>query len=184
MISSRQPITVLIVQVLFLISSCALPIHTPVPWDNPEICSKSANEDGFVSSSICRTNRVPISGTPKVATGRTDLLRRNAERFDGVEEAHDFRIVHRNRRRIDAGQILQHPHHRRIVVPENIELEQVRVEGMVIEMGRFPLRVFVVGRELNRRNVFDVDIIRNDDDPARMLAGASLDARTAGRQTG
>src|SRR5699024_19377 len=49
-----------------LMSSCALPSQTSVPCDKPEITTNSENVLGFVSSSICLTNDVPNSGTPKV----------------------------------------------------------------------------------------------------------------------
>src|SRR5699024_7578560 len=65
-ISSRQQITLDKSHVPDLIRSCALPNHTSVPWDSPEILTNSEKEVGFVSSNICLTNPVPNSGTPKV----------------------------------------------------------------------------------------------------------------------
>ena len=49
-----------------LMISCALPIHTSVPWDRPEMRISSSIVVGCVSSSIWRTNFVPNSGTPYV----------------------------------------------------------------------------------------------------------------------
>ena len=48
------------------ISSCALLSHTSVPWDNPEIRTRSEKFFGFVSRSICMTNSVPNSGMPRL----------------------------------------------------------------------------------------------------------------------
>ena len=66
MILSRVEIVSFRVIVPFSMSVWALPSHTSVPWDKPEIRSKSANVFGFVSNSMPRTNFVPNSGIPKV----------------------------------------------------------------------------------------------------------------------
>ena len=47
------------------IKYCALFNHTSVPCDNPEIRTKSEKVFGCVSRSICITNSVPNSGTPR-----------------------------------------------------------------------------------------------------------------------
>ena len=67
MMSSRHPITSEIVQILLLISSCALPSQQPVPCVSPEIWSRSVKFFGCASMSTPRMKRVPISGKPKVA---------------------------------------------------------------------------------------------------------------------
>ena len=46
---SRVPITSEMVQVPALIRSWALPSHTSVPWDRPEICSRSEKLVGWDS---------------------------------------------------------------------------------------------------------------------------------------
>lgn len=48
--------------------SCALPTHTFVPWEKPEMRTSSEKFFGFVSSSIFRTKRVPYSGRPMEPT--------------------------------------------------------------------------------------------------------------------
>ena len=70
MMESRVPMTVEIVQVPFAISSCAFPVQTSVPWDNPETWSRSAKDCGRDSCSIWMTNRVPSSGSPSVPKGQ------------------------------------------------------------------------------------------------------------------
>ena len=66
MISSRHPITSASVALPWRINSSALPNHTSVPWDNPEICNNSAKVVGCVSFNMPRTKRVPNSGIPNV----------------------------------------------------------------------------------------------------------------------
>ena len=66
MMLSRQPITSEMVQIWFLMRSWALPFHTSVPWDRPEIWIRSLKFLGWASMSICRTKGVPSSGMPKV----------------------------------------------------------------------------------------------------------------------
>ena len=65
MISSRQQIAVEISAFPSSINVCALPSHTSVPWDRPEIRTRSEKHFGFVSFNICITNSVPNSGTPR-----------------------------------------------------------------------------------------------------------------------
>ena len=55
MIESRVPMISLMVQVPFLISSSPLPSQMPVPWDRPEICSRSAKVLGLAVCIICIT---------------------------------------------------------------------------------------------------------------------------------
>ena len=64
MISSRQQMHEASGAMPALTISCALPIHTSVPWDRPEMRISSSIVVGCVSSSIWRTNFVPNSGTP------------------------------------------------------------------------------------------------------------------------
>ena len=66
MMESRVPMTSEMVQVLLRIRSWALPSHTSVPWDRPEICSRSENLVGWDSSSMPRTKLVPSSGRLRV----------------------------------------------------------------------------------------------------------------------
>ena len=101
------------------------------------------------------------------------------QRVDGIEDRHRFRIVHRNRRRIDPGDILQQTHRRRIDVAEDIEFQDVVMDIMEIEVRRFPFGIRVIGRILNRRKVIDVHGARDDDDAAGMLAGCPFDTLTS-----
>ena len=64
MISSRVQIAVEMVATPLMIRSCALPSHTLVPWDRPEIRTRSENALGFASITICIAKSVPNSGMP------------------------------------------------------------------------------------------------------------------------
>ena len=66
----------LAVEIVALPSSirvCALPSHTSVPCDRPEIRIRSENDCGFVSRSIWITKSVPNSGTPRHPSGQPPM---------------------------------------------------------------------------------------------------------------
>ena len=69
MISSRQQIAVEITASPFSINVWAFPSHTSVPWDKPEIRTRSEKLCGCVSWSIWITKSVPNSGTPSDPSG-------------------------------------------------------------------------------------------------------------------
>ena len=89
MISSRQPITcsngILLNLVFPVTKSLALFNHTSVPCDNPDILTISVNVFGRESFNISRTNLVPISGTPKLATSVSKLSSSGVNPIDSVE---------------------------------------------------------------------------------------------------
>ena len=63
-ISSRVQMAEEIVAVPSSISFCALPSHTSVPCERPEIRTRSENSCGFASITICIAKSVPNSGMP------------------------------------------------------------------------------------------------------------------------
>ena len=65
MISSRVQIAVEIVAFPSWISVCALPSHTSVPCDRPEIRTRSEKYFGCASMTICIAKSVPNSGIPR-----------------------------------------------------------------------------------------------------------------------
>ncbi|MPM78708.1 hypothetical protein SDC9_125719 [bioreactor metagenome] len=107
------------------------------------------------------------------------LLRRDPQHFGTAENLHDIRIVGRDCLRIDSGQILQHPDYGRIIVSKYIQFQHVIMDGVEVEVGRFPLRVLRIGRELDRCEIIDIHVVRNDDDAAGMLSGRPFHARAA-----
>ena len=70
MISSRVQIAVEIVAFPSSINVCALPSHTSVPWESPEIRIRSENSCGFASMTICMAKSVPNSGIPSAPSGQ------------------------------------------------------------------------------------------------------------------
>ena len=68
MISSRVEMASFNLQIPSVIRVCALSSHTLVPWEKPEIRTRSEKCCGLESSNMPRTNLVPHSGTAKEAT--------------------------------------------------------------------------------------------------------------------
>ena len=100
-----------------------------------------------------------------------DILRLDPQRVRTLEQAHDLSGVKRDiLDRIESCEILQHTDHRRIIVSENIEFQQVVVDGMVIEMGRDRLRGHIVRRMLYRGKRIDHLAERQNNDTSRMLS--------------
>ncbi len=77
------------------------------------------------------------------------------------------------------GEVLEHADHGGIIVSQDVQLQQVVVDGMVIKMGGDRGCGGVVGRMLYRGKGVDLLPQREDDDPARVLAGGPLHAHTA-----
>ncbi|MNC04907.1 hypothetical protein D3C75_523580 [compost metagenome] len=67
-------------------------------------------------------------------------------------------------------------------MPQNIQLEQVFLKGVVIEVGGLPVGAGVIRRVLHRRHILHINIIGYNHDAAGMLAGAPFDAGAASRQ--
>ena len=66
---------------------------------------------------------------------------------------------------------------------ENIQLQQVGIDGMVIKMGRNNIRGLIVGRMLHRGEGIDVLTVRQYDDTAGMLSGGSVNTGTSCNDT-
>ena len=62
---------------------------------------------------------------------------------------------------------------------QNVQLEQVMVDGMVVKMGRDDVRRHIVGRMLDGRKGIDLLAQGQDYDTARMLARGPADTGTA-----
>ena len=101
------------------------------------------------------------------------LLRRNSEGFQTNEQLHDALIVQRKLNRIHARDVLQHSDHRRIIVSQNVELQQVVVNGMIVKMRCDNRRCHIVGRVLHRRKRIDLLSERKNHDAAGVLTGRS-----------
>ena len=64
-------------------------------------------------------------------------------------------------------------------MPENVQLQQVVVDGMVVKMGRDDIRRHIVGRVLDRREGVDLLPVGQHHDAAGMLAGGTPHAHAA-----
>ena len=62
---------------------------------------------------------------------------------------------------------------------QNIQLQQVMVNGVIIKMGSDDICVGIIGRMLHRSKGINVFPVRQDDDPSRMLSGTPADSRTS-----
>ena len=106
---------------------------------------------------------------PKLAPA--DVLRLDPQRVRTLEQTHDLPGIQRNiLNRIQSCEILQHTDHRRIIVSENIKLQQVVVDGVVIEMRRDRLRRHIIRRMLYRGKRIDHLAERQNNDTSRMLS--------------
>ena len=73
------------------------------------------------------------------------------------------------------GDIFQHTDHGRIIVSQNIQLQQVRIDRMVIKMGGDNIGIHIICRMLYRSEGVDIFTKRKNDDTARMLSGGTTD---------
>ena len=98
-----------------------------------------------------------------------------------MKQLHDVFVIERNGLGVDAGQILQPPDHGGIIVSQNIQLQQVGINGMVIKMSGDNIAVHIVGRVLDRSKLLNVPANRKNNDSSGVLArgpahsGAALD---------
>ncbi len=76
-------------------------------------------------------------------------------------------------------QVLEHTDHGGIIVSQNIQLQQVVVNGVVVKVGRDGLGGHIVGRVLHRGEGIDHLSQGKDDDTARVLSRGAPYAHTA-----
>ena len=112
-----------------------------------------------------------------------DVLRFDTKCFRIMEQRHNIFIIQRNRLRIQSGQIFQTTNHRRIIMTENIKLQQVMVDGMVLKMCCNNICIHIICRMLDCGKFINLMFMRYYDNSTRMLACGSLYTRTAFRQT-
>ena len=92
----------------------------------------------------------PEFGDAQASDFGTQFFRRDAEGLGRAEQAHRRRIVERNGRGLDMGHIFEHADDRRIIMAEDVELDQTAFDGVVVEVGRDDAAVFLVGRVRGR----------------------------------
>ena len=122
--------------------------------------------------------------TAEVAQYRVGIrvVARVFERLARVEQAHGFRVVQRNLLRVHACEVLQMPDDGRIIVSEFVELQEVRIDGVILEVGGDDLGIRVVRRMLDRTDVVNLNLLGHNDNAARMLARGTAHARAARRE--
>ena len=62
---------------------------------------------------------------------------------------------------------------------QDVQLQQVVVDGMIVKMGGDDIRTGIICRVLHRRKGVDVLPVGQDDDSSRVLAGTAADAGTS-----
>ena len=97
-----------------------------------------------------------------------------------LEQAHDLPAVQRDiLNRINANQVLEHTYHGRIIVPQDIQLQQVVVNGMVVKVGGHRGGGHIIGRVLYRGKGIDFLAQGKYDNTARVLSRGAAHAHAA-----
>ena len=110
-------------------------------------------------------------GNAKASQGAAvDILRLDSQSLCILKQRHDVLVIQWNGLRIQAGQVLQHTNHGRIIVSQNVQLQQVVVDGVVIKMGGNDVRGHIVGGMLNGSKGVNLLPVGQYHDTARMLA--------------
>ncbi len=160
----------------------ALPSHTSVPCEKPDRRTRISNFVGCVSCSISTREAGAEfrdgDGADRPQNGVVFI----AQHLAGREDRHGILIVERDFLRVDAGHVLQHADHGRVIVAQHVELQEVFLHGVIFKMRRDPFGVLVVRRVLHGAEVPDLILLRDDDEAAGVLAGRALDADAAERQ--
>ena len=107
------------------------------------------------------------------------VFARVLKRLARMEQAHGLRVVKRNLLRVHAGEVLQMLDNGRVIVSQLVELQEVRVNGVILEVGGNDLGIRVVRRMLNRTDVVNLNLLGHNDNAARMLTRGAAHARAA-----
>ena len=145
-----------------------------------------------LNNEICTELR--DSETPEPAP--VDILRLDSQHFRPVEQLDHLFVIQRNLRcdkrivrivlivhGIGSDIVLQSTDHGRIVVSQDIQLQQVVVDGVIVKVGRDNAALHIIGRMLDRGELIDIVAVGKHDDTARMLSCTSPDPGTSHRDT-
>ena len=119
------------------------------------------------------------------ADSTVNLLRRNAKRRCILEDTHRFFIAHRNllgikvRIHILLQIFFQHLQNHRIIVAQNIQLNQTVIDAVIIVVSSNRSAILIIGRTVHRRNIMDIHITRHNHNTSGMLARSALDTGKA-----
>ena len=130
---------------------------------------------------LARERRAEFRDAERAAR-RAELLGRQAERHGRIENRHRRLVIERNRLRIAMREVFEHFDDGRIIMAEDVELDDTAADGMIVEMRRNRAAVHVVRRMLERREEMHVHVARHDHDAGRMLARRRFDAHAAMRE--
>jgi hypothetical protein len=95
----------------------------------------------------------------------------------------DLGIVQRYLLRRNARDVLQLAQHSRVIVSQNVQLDQNIVHGREVKVRGDGLGGHIVGRVLNGCELIDFILLRQDDHARGMLSRCALDACDSSRQT-
>lgn len=131
-----------------------------------------------VVNHLARERRAELRDAERAAR-RAEFFGRDAEGARGIEDGHRGFIVERDGLRVAVREVFEHLDDGRVIVAEDVELDESAADGVIIEMGRDGAAVHIVGRMLNRREEMNVHVARHDHNAGRMLARRRFDAHAA-----
>ena len=102
-----------------------------------------------------------------VVVGQTQRLWR-------AEDAPRLRVVQRYLAHVDAGHVLEHLEHGRVIVTQLVELEEVVLHAVIFKVGGDDTAARVVGGVLHGAEVLDLHVLWDDDQTARVLTRRAL----------
>ena len=98
------------------------------------------------------------------------------------KQAHHIGVIQRDFLRIHAGQILQTLDNGRVIMPQLVQFEQVRVDGVILEMRGDNIRSRVICRMLYRTKIINFNFFWYNHDTAGVLTSGTANTRTTGCQ--
>ena len=111
-----------------------------------------------------------------------DLLRGNAQRFGGGQQAVDLGIVHRHAVNGDAGILFKELIESRNIMPQLVQLEQRIMQVLKFKVGGQQAALHIVRRVLNGTEIINIKGGRHNNHAAGVLARGALDTGAAQAQ--
>ncbi len=106
---------------------------------------------------------------PVAAVGKTVIRILDVQPVNAVENAVDPFIPQRHLQGIHARHVLQMANHGRHIVSQDVQLQQVLVDGVIVKVGRDDIGLHIVGRMLHRAELVDFMTPGHDDDATGVL---------------
>ena len=106
-----------------------------------------------------------------------------AQHLGGLENGHGVLVVQGDvRAGVHPGQVLQHADHGGIIVSQHVQLQEVRLHGVIFKVGGDDVAVGVVGGVLDGTEVIDLLVLGDNHHAAGVLPRGALDAGAADGQ--